>query len=356
VLMGGLGRLDEAHEEWLAIRRHGIERGEEIELLMFAFHSGLNEIWRGNFADCVLIAEDVMERAVQLGGGDLPLVLAPMLQSALAAYAGNEVEARRDATEALTMCDRCDSPFLVTVWPITTLAFLDVSLGNYKAALDTLEPWLRVVDEAPNATEIFVAPFLPDAIEAMIHVGRLGDAERFIELLERNGHRVDRPWMLAVGGRCRAMLHAAQGHVDAAYDSAYRAMDKHDRLPMPFERARTLLLLGQLQRRQRKKDTSARTMREVLACFEELGTPLWADRARAELERTSVGRQRGGTGLTPSERRVAELAASGMTNRDIAGTLNVSQKTVEANLIRIYRKLGIRSRAELGRTMAALAT
>ncbi len=356
VLMGGLGRLDKAHEEWLAIQRHGIERGEEMELLMFAFHSGLNEIWRGNFAACALIAQDVMERSVQLGGGELPLVLAPMLQSALAAYAGKELEARRGATEALTMCDRCDSPFLVTVWPTTTLGFLEVSLGNDKAALDTLEPWLRTVEERPDATEIFVAPFLPDAIEAMIHQGRLGDAERFIELLERNGRRVDRAWMLAVSGRCRAMLHAAQGDIDAAYDSAHRAMAEHDRLPMPFERARTLLLLGQLQRRQRKKDTSARTMREVLVLFEELGTPLWADRARAELERTSVGRQRGGAGLTPSERRVAELAASGMTNRDIAGTLNVSQKTVEANLIRIYRKLGIRSRAELGRTMAALAT
>jgi DNA-binding CsgD family transcriptional regulator len=355
VLMGGSGQLDKARDELLAIRRHGIERGEEIELMMFALHAGLNEIWRGNFADAALIAEDVAERAVQFGG-DIPLAVAPMLQSAVAAYGGQEFEARRGATEALTMCDRCDSPFLVTVWPTTTLGFLDLSLGNYKAALDTLEPWLRAVEEAPNATEIFVAPFLPDAIEAMIHVGRLGDAERFIELLERNGRRVDRAWMLAVGGRCRAMLHAAQGHVDAAYDSAYRAMAEHDRLPMPFERARTLLLLGQLQRRQRKKDTSARTMREVLGLFEELGTPLWADRARAELERTSVGRQRGGAGLTPSERRVAELAASGMTNRDIAGALNVSQKTVEANLIRIYRKLGIRSRAELGRTMAALAT
>jgi DNA-binding CsgD family transcriptional regulator len=355
VLMGGSGRLDKAREEWLAIRRHGFERGEEIELLMYTFHSGLNEIWRGNFAECALIAEDVKERSVQLTGGDLPLVLAPMLQSALAAYAGQESEARREATDALAICHRCDSPFLVTVWPITTLGFLEVSLGNYKAALDTLEPWVQAAEEAPNATEIFVAPFLPDAIEAMIHLGRLGDAERFIGLLERNGRRVDRAWMLAVGARCRAMLLAAQGDVDAAYDAAHRAMAEHDRLPMPFERARTLLLLGQFQRRQRKKDASARTMREVLSLFEKLGTPLWADRARAELERTSVGRQRG-AGLTPSERRVAELAASGMTNRDVAENLYISQKTVEANLIRIYRKLGIRSRAELGRAMAALQT
>jgi DNA-binding CsgD family transcriptional regulator len=60
-----------------------------------------------------------------------------------------------------------------------------------------------------------------------------------------------------------------------------------------------------------------------------------------------VGRKRG-AGLTPSEQRVAELAASGMTTRDVAATLFMSPKTVEANLGRIYRKLGIRSRVELG--------
>lgn len=353
VLMGGSGQLDKARDEWLAIRRHGIERGEEIELLMFAFHSGLNEIWRGNFASCALIAGDVSERAVQLGGGDLPLALAPMLQSALAAYAGQEFEARRDAAEALAICHRCDSPFLVTVWPITTLGFLEVSLGNYKAALDTLEPWVRAVEEAPDATEIFIAPFLPDAIEAMIHVGRLGDAERFIGLLERNGRRLDRAWMLAVGGRCRSMLLAAQGDLDAADDAAQRALDAHDRIPMPFELARTELVLGQVQRRQRRRETASATMQKALATFESLGAPLWTQRARDDLQRASGVRTR--DELTASERRVAELAATGATNREMAAALFISQKTVEANLSRIYRKLNIRSRAELGRIIGRVA-
>jgi DNA-binding NarL/FixJ family response regulator len=143
------------------------------------------------------------------------------------------------------------------------------------------------------------------------------------------------------------MLLAAQGDLAAASVAAERAMLEHDRLPMPFERARTLLLLGQLQRRQRKKDASVTTLREALNVFEKLDTPFWVARARAELERSSVGRERG-AGLTPSEQRVAELAASGMTNREVAATLFISPKTVEVNLARIYRKLGIRSRAELG--------
>ena len=351
VLMGGSGQLDKAHDELLAIRRHGIEHGEEIELMMFALHAGLNEIWRGNFAECALIAEDVTERAVQFGG-DVILAVAPLLQSALAAYGGQEFEARRDASEALAICQRCDSPYLVTVWPITMLSFLDLSLGNYNAALDTLEPWLRAVEEAPNATEIFVAPFLPDAIEAMIQLERLVDAERFVELLESNGRRLDRAWMLALSARCRAMVAAARGELDSAALQVRQAMVEHEKLPMPFERARTQLLLGQIQRRQRQRGVASTTLQEALGVFELLGTPLWAERARAELARVIRGpRPQEGVGLTASEQRVAELAASGLTNREISVASFISPKTVEANLARVYRKLGIRSRAELGRHM-----
>jgi DNA-binding NarL/FixJ family response regulator len=88
-----------------------------------------------------------------------------------------------------------------------------------------------------------------------------------------------------------------------------------------------------------------------LQVFQELGTPLWAECVRAELERTNVRPIRT-LELTPSERRVAELAASGLTNRDVAGKLFVSTKTVAANLAQVYRKLGIHSRAELGRLMS----
>jgi DNA-binding NarL/FixJ family response regulator len=123
------------------------------------------------------------------------------------------------------------------------------------------------------------------------------------------------------------------------------------RLPMPFERARTQLLLGQLQRRQCHKDAASATLREALATFENLNTPLWADRARAELARVNVG-PRQTTALTTSQQRVAELTASGMTNRDVAARLFISPKTVEVNLTGIYRKLGIHSRPELGRLMA----
>jgi DNA-binding NarL/FixJ family response regulator len=130
-------------------------------------------------------------------------------------------------------------------------------------------------------------------------------------------------------------------------------MAHHDRLPMPFERARTQLLLGQLQRRQRRREAAAATLRDALATFERLDTPLWAQRAKALLARAEAQPSRAGL-LTASEHRVAELAASGMTNRDVAAALFISVKTVEVNLTRIYRKLDIHSRAELGRRLDQL--
>ena len=353
-LLVGTGKLEQARLELLNIRRRYIERGEESELIIVAFHSGLNEIWQGNFAEAARIAEDAMERASQLDR-DLPISVALMIRSAVAAYAGHEIEARRDASEALAICRRCDSPTLVSVWPATTLGFLDVSLGNHDAALSTLEPLIRNLDEAPQGTEIFVAPFLPDAIEAMIQLGRLDEAEPLIELFEGNGRRLDRAWMSAAGGRCRGMLLAARGEVKAAARAVERALAEHDRLPMPFERARTQLLFGQLQRRMRHKDAAAATLRDAISTFERLETTLWAARARSELARTeAVGVGQIGA-LTPSERRVAELAASGMTNREVAAAIFLSPKTVEFHLLHIYRKLGIHSRAELGRRVGPTA-
>jgi ATP/maltotriose-dependent transcriptional regulator MalT len=347
LLLACTGRLEQAHEEMLVMRRHYVERGEEIELLFIDFHAVLLEIWRGDFAEATMVADDLMERALQLRG-DLPLCLGLTTRGALAAYAGRVDEARNDAAEALAAGRRSSSHNL-SEWPVTILGFLDVSLGNYQAALVTLQSEVSRLDAAPAETEIIAASFVPDAVEAMIQLGRLAEAEPLIERLERNGERLDRAWMLAVGARCRSMLLAARGDVDAAMQQARRAMIEHDRLPMPFERARTQLLLGQLQRRQRQRDAASVTLREALATFEDLGTPLWAQRARAELNRASGTRTR--AELTASEQRVAELAASGMSNRDMAAALFISPKTVEANLSRIYRKLNIHSRAELGGLM-----
>lgn len=348
MLLAWTGDLESAHDEMASIRRRCIERGEENELIFVAVHGVLLEIWRGNFADAVLLAEDTAERAMQLGG-DVPLFVTMTIHAALATYAGRTDDARRDTATALEACARCGANLLV-VWTLTTLGFLELSLGNFEATLEAVAPLLARLEAAPEATEIVAASFIPDAVESMVHLGRLDDAERLVDILEGNGRRLDRPWMLAVGARSRAMVLAARGDVDAALLAVHRAAAESDRLAMPFEQARTYLLLGQIERRHRRKDAAAAALNKALRTFEDLGVPLWADRARSELDRNHIGPRRSAL-LTPSEQRVAELAASGKTNRDVASALFISPKTVEANLIRIYRKLGIKSRAELGRRM-----
>ncbi len=347
LLLAWTGELEQATEQMLTIRQHCVDRGEESELLYVAFHSGLIATWRGDLAEATRLADEAMERALQLG--ELPVMVALTVRAMPAAYQGRVDDAHRDVGAALETGERCGANILA-VCQLTTLGFLDVSLGHYHEALTTLEPLLRGLNQAPRATEIFLAAFIPDAVEAFIALDRVVDAEALVERLEHNGTALDRPWMLAVGARTRAMVLAARGDLDAACTAAERAMTEHTRLPMPFERARTQLVLGQIHRRQRRRDVAVATLDEAFATFEAMGSRLWAERATSELTRTRFGSRRI-AGLTPSEERVAELAARGMTNRDVAAELFISPKTVEANLSRIYRKLGIHSRAELGRRM-----
>jgi DNA-binding CsgD family transcriptional regulator len=348
VLLACAGDLDTAHTELESLRSRCIDHGDDGDLSFVAFHMALNQVWRGELLLAAPIVEDLVELADQIGG-DVSLTVALTTRALLAAYQGRADEARKDVRVAQEASVRCGSVRLGE-WPVNTLGFLEVSLGNYDAALSVLQPMIEKVHAAPDATEIIVASFVPDAVEALVGLGRCEAAEPLVAALERNGRRLDRAWMLATGARCRAMVLAGGGDVAGAVPAAEHAMAEHERLPMPFERARTQLLLGQLQRRQRLKVAAAASLQDALRTFERLGTPLWADRARAELGRANVGPHRS-TVLTPSEQRVAELAATGIRNRDIAAAMFISPKTVEANLSRVYTKLGIHSRAELGRYM-----
>jgi DNA-binding CsgD family transcriptional regulator len=152
--------------------------------------------------------------------------------------------------------------------------------------------------------------------------------------------------VLAVGGRLRGLLAAAAGDLPNALISLERALAEQEGRGWPFERGRTLLTLGETQRRAKQKRAARESLQAALAHFEELGAPLWAEKARADLRRLG-GRPRGLGELTPTEERVAALVAEGRTNREVAAALYVTERTVEGHLTRIYAKLGVRSRAEL---------
>lgn len=350
VLLGWSGQLERAHEAFRALRDSCIEHGLENELIYMTYYSVQVEIWRGAFAEVSALVEQGAERALQLGG-EVSVGAAMTWRAALAAYFGDEERVRQDVGAAKAAMRRCGAHMLEG-WPTATLGFLEVSLGNHEAALATLQPLLSKLESAPHGTEIYLAECIPDAVEALVHLGRITEAEPWVAMLERNGRRLDRPWMLAVGARCRSVLHAANGDLEAAGACAQEAMDQHARLGMPFETARTQLVVGQIERRRRHREAAVCAFRQALDAFDCMGVPLWADRARKELARTDVTANTDAAELTVGERQVAELAASGMTNREVAAALFISQKTVEANLVRIYRKLGIHSRAELGRLVS----
>jgi DNA-binding CsgD family transcriptional regulator len=187
---------------------------------------------------------------------------------------------------------------------------------------------------------------LADTLEALIAVGRLGEAEKKLVQWEKRSRAVDRSWAMAITARCRALLLAANGDLASAQVGFERALKEHARTADPFQHARTLLALGVTQRRAKQRGASRLTLEQALATFERLGAPLWAEKARVELRRIG-GRAPSRGELTEAEHRIAALVAEGRTNREVAAALFVTEHTVEAALTRAYRKLGVRSRAEL---------
>jgi DNA-binding CsgD family transcriptional regulator len=144
------------------------------------------------------------------------------------------------------------------------------------------------------------------------------------------------------------MLYIADGDLDSSVACLHETLAYYPgRDFYPLDRARCLLLVGQILRRLRRKAAGRDALVEARDEFDRIGSRLLADTARAELARIGL-RPAAAAGLTPTERRVAELVASGMKSKDVAAALFISTATVASNLGRVYRKLQITSRAELG--------
>ena len=192
---------------------------------------------------------------------------------------------------------------------------------------------------------------VPDHVEALVALGAYDQAERLIGDYEGQAAKLERDWARATADRCRALVLGGRGDLPAAVAALQRATAGHRRASMPFELGRTLLALGATQRRARQRRAARESLAEALAIFNDLEAPLWADKARAELGRIG-GRTPVGDHLTPTEAKIAELVASGLSNREVAAELVVAVHTIEAALTRIYAKLRVRSRTELTRQLA----
>jgi DNA-binding CsgD family transcriptional regulator len=302
----------------------------------------------GNLDAAARAAEEAFD--IDVESGRLSGVAHMQFPRALvAAHRGDVGRARSDAEEGLRESLRYED-LLDANCHRSVLGFLELSLGNPAGAHGWLEPVVRFLADAGIA-EPGVIPCLPDEIEALILLGDTDAAETLLTILERQSRSLDRPWALATAARCRGLLFAARKDLDAACEALERALKEHDRVGQPLELGRTLLVTGEVERRAKRKRAARVPLEDALRIFEKIGAQLWAERATRALER--VGGFTGTAGeLTPTERRVAELVADGKTNREVARLLFVSVKTVEANLSRIFHKLGVRSRAELIRHFA----
>jgi DNA-binding CsgD family transcriptional regulator len=187
-------------------------------------------------------------------------------------------------------------------------------------------------------------------VEALTELARLKEAAELLAWYEENASRLGRRSALASAWRCRGLLAAADGDLEGALMSFERALTEHAAAPFPFDRARTLLAFGAALRRAKRKADARERLEEAAAEFERLDAAVFAAAARSELARIG-GRRRSEGGLTPTERQIAELVAEGRSNKEVAAALFVTVKTVEANLSRVYAKLGIHSRAGLGRRL-----
>jgi DNA-binding CsgD family transcriptional regulator len=189
-----------------------------------------------------------------------------------------------------------------------------------------------------------------DRIETAAQVGRRDLAEEWLTELRRFADGTDMPWAWAATYHCQAIL----GGPDAENDFG-QALEWHAKSSRTPARARTHLALGEYLRRHRRRTDAREPLRAALDTFETLGASVWAERARQELRASGETARRGpdlvATELTPSEAQIAALVRQGLSNKDVAGRLFVSPRTVDFHLRNVYTKLGITSRTEL----AALA-
>ncbi|MFI5895849.1 AAA family ATPase [Actinoplanes sp. NPDC051513] len=262
-------------------------------------------------------------------------------------YSGNLDVAREWARRAVAAPRIRES----TYWRggfLAQLGFVETSARDWQAALEPLRE-LAGIFASTRMVDMEALLWAVDYADAALKTGAMQEVDTAIAVLRRQAS-AGRPEAAVAADRCEALRKAARGDVDEAL-TELRAIAGRAGAECPFEAARSRLALGQVYRRAGYKGLAGETLNAAAAAFDQLGVPRWAERARLEAGR--VGLRPTTSGLTETERRVAELVGAGQSNQETAAELFMSVKTVEANLTRIYRKLSVRSRTELANLMKA---
>ena len=339
---GDVGRARVLFEELLGAVT---ARNDPTGLADTLWYTSLVEWRAGNWEASDRYAGESHALMTQLGRAVTPVNEFPT--AIVAAHRGRIGDARARAQHALSLAE-AEGMHPATSGYSWVLGFVELSLGDPAAALEHLR---RAYEHRSDILEPGMRLELGDLLEALIATGELDEAETVLSQWQPRAATLDRAWALAILARCRGLLLAARGELDGAFASFEQALVEHDRDADPFARARTLLALGRTQRRAKRRAAARATLEDALERFETLGAPLWAEQARAELARIG-GRAPSGDALTEAERRIANLVAEGHTNKQVAAALFLTEHSVETALSRIYRKLGIRSRAQLANVLS----
>ncbi|MFK0158502.1 AAA family ATPase [Streptomyces sp. NPDC090493] len=220
---------------------------------------------------------------------------------------------------------------------------IELSQGHYLQAFRCLE------NRIGDTCQLKFA--LADMIEAAMRCGAEASAKDLVERLARLAGRTPVPGLLGDLARARALTETDPSAAEKLYQEALR---HHENTQGPLRRARSHQLYGEWLRRKRSTKEARHQLRTAYSLFAAMGAQGYA--ARTALELSALGdpvlavreSQRTGGDLTPQEARVARLAAGGITNAEIAAQLFLSVHTVDYHLRKVFRKLGVHSRRELG--------
>jgi DNA-binding CsgD family transcriptional regulator len=293
----------------------------------------------GRFARALADAEEAVALAEQTGQ-DPALVIALGMLATVLAWHGDEAPAVAAAERAIDIGRRRSAP-VPAIYARYALGLVAVAADRRDEAIERLE----VVRAEALPGNVMWAPHL---VDAYVRAGRREDAAALVEQYAANvSHRRTAP----------AVLARLRGLVDGDEASFVSALELHAAGPAPFELARTQLAYGEWLLAAGRRDEAREHLRAALEGLERVDARPFAERARRELRAagavTRAATEPAAEELTPHELRVAQLVAQGLTNREAAAALFVSAKTIEHHLRSVFRKLGIRRRAELARVMAA---
>ncbi|GAA2216420.1 LuxR family transcriptional regulator [Nonomuraea monospora] len=261
----------------------------------------------------------------------------------IAASRGQEAECRR-YVELVRQQVAVSGARIFDLLTQCVLGHLELGLGHVEQAITELEQ-ARELALAFGIRNMTHFQWAPELAEAYIQRGRHADARVVIDLLTGIGEQTQTAIVRATGSRCRGLL------AEEFDEHFQRALDHHRLAGRPFELARTRLCFGQRLRRRKRRSLAREQLQAAWRTFSALEADCWTARAHAELEATGLrmpARAASGADLlTPQELQVALQVSEGASNREAAERLFVSVKTVEYHLSRVYRKLGVGSRADL---------